>query len=74
MPIKTTHYPTQIPFVRTTRTSPVGLIVKAYSIWRERNQLAKLDDAALCDIGKSREEAKIEASRPVWDAPNRWLL
>ncbi|MET4103102.1 uncharacterized protein YjiS (DUF1127 family) [Roseovarius sp. MBR-78] len=36
-------------------------------IARQRRQLARLDDAALADIGLSRREAQREAARPFWD-------
>lgn len=42
------------------------------SVWRERRALSRLDDAALNDIGITREEAMIEARRPLWDAPQAW--
>ena len=43
-----------------------------FSVWRERRALSRLDDAALNDIGITREEAMIEARRPLWDAPQTW--
>ncbi len=39
---------------------------------RQRTHLAMLDDAALHDIGLTREDAQTEARRPVWDAPQHW--
>jgi len=33
---------------------------------RQRHRLAQLDDRELADIGRSREEARAEASRPFW--------
>jgi uncharacterized protein YjiS (DUF1127 family) len=39
---------------------------------RQRAQLARLDDAALRDIGRSRSEALHEARRPLWDVPPTW--
>jgi uncharacterized protein YjiS (DUF1127 family) len=41
-------------------------------IWKQRRDLAKLDDRALEDIGLSRAEAEREAKRPLWDAPRHW--
>mgnify|MGYP006155648127 FL=1 len=38
---------------------------------RERGQLARLDDAALKDLGLSRADALQEAERPFWDDPFR---
>lgn len=34
---------------------------------RQRQALARLDDKALFDIGLTREEALLEASRAPWD-------
>ena len=34
---------------------------------RSRKQLSRLSDAALADIGLTREQAVYEASRPFWD-------
>jgi len=34
--------------------------------------LAKLDAHILRDIGLSDEQARSEASRPLWDAPANW--
>ena len=55
---------------RKTLVSRVFLFL---SIWRERNDLANLNAHLLKDIGVSEAEAKAEASRPVWDAPARWM-
>lgn len=40
-------------------------------IFAQRRALARLDDAALNDIGVSREAAEFEAARPFWDLPAR---
>lgn len=40
---------------------------------RQRNELARLDERMLRDIGVTPEEAGREASRPVWDVPSHWL-
>lgn len=37
-----------------------------------RRHLARLDDAALRDIGLTRDQAITEAARPVWDVPDHW--
>jgi len=42
-------------------------------LFRQRRSLARLDDAALDDLGLTRDEAQHEASRPVWDVPAHWL-
>ncbi|MGE8297169.1 MAG: DUF1127 domain-containing protein [Pseudomonas sp.] len=38
---------------------------------RERQQLARLDDMALKDLGLSRADVLQEAERPFWDDPLR---
>ncbi|MEP0564713.1 MAG: DUF1127 domain-containing protein [Paracoccaceae bacterium] len=55
---------------RKTLVSRVFLFL---SIWRERNALNELSPHLLQDIGVSEAQAKAEASRPVWDAPARWI-
>ncbi|MDX1742995.1 MAG: DUF1127 domain-containing protein [Ruegeria sp.] len=49
-----------------------SLLWDALALRRQRRTLAKLDDKALDDIGITREQAKAEAARPVWDAPEYW--
>lgn len=39
---------------------------------RNRSRLAQLDDHLLRDIGLTRDEARAEAERPVWDVPSHW--
>ena len=39
---------------------------------RQRLALARLDAAALADIGITPDEASAEANRPAWDIPQRW--
>ncbi len=73
MPIKSHTLPARFPLARHTRPATLGMLLKASSIWRERQDLSDLDDHLLKDIGVSRTEAKKETKRPVWDAPNRWL-
>ncbi|WP_111731976.1 DUF1127 domain-containing protein [Roseovarius amoyensis] len=43
------------------------------AVWRQRRALAHLDDSRLDDIGISRDEARQEARRPVWDVPRNWI-
>jgi uncharacterized protein YjiS (DUF1127 family) len=38
----------------------------------QRLHLLRLDDAALRDIGLTRDMVANEASRPIWDAPAHW--
>ncbi len=53
--------------------SVINRIKRLYSLWRQRRALGQLDDAALDDIGLSRQQAAAEARRPVWDAPKHWF-
>ncbi|MDX1822143.1 MAG: DUF1127 domain-containing protein [Paracoccaceae bacterium] len=39
---------------------------------RQRRALARLDVAALADIGLTPEAAAAEARRPVWDVTPSW--
>ncbi len=47
-------------------------IALALTARHQRQHLARLDDAALADIGLSRRAARAEAARPVWDVPAEW--
>ena len=53
------------PAARIRLGSLVGL-------WRQRQQLAKLDDRSLIDSGISRSEADRESNRAFWDVPAHW--
>lgn len=48
-------------------------IVLGLGAMRQRRRLASLDDAMLRDIGLTREAARAEAERPIWDVPQSWL-
>ncbi|WP_424831179.1 DUF1127 domain-containing protein [Ruegeria sp.] len=50
-----------------------GIFRRLLSLSKQRRDLARLDDRALEDIGVTRAEARAEAARPLWDAPNHWL-
>ncbi|WP_319826104.1 DUF1127 domain-containing protein [Thalassovita sp.] len=56
------------------RPSVFALLAAAIGLRRQRARLAQLDDAALADIGLTRAEALREARRPLWDAPDNWML
>ena len=45
---------------------------RAITARQSRRQLARLDAAALRDIGISPEAARLEATRPIWDVPANW--
>lgn len=53
---------------RFARLVTLGLAAR-----RQRHHLARLDDAALKDIGISRFDARRESRRPAWDVPAYWL-
>ncbi len=49
---------------------PLRLPVRRmHEVARQRRALARLDDAALADLGLSRRAAQREAARPFWDLP-----
>ena len=53
-----------------------ALTAARFSAWtalrRQRAQLARLDSAALEDLGLTRSQALFEARRPFWDVPANW--
>lgn len=44
----------------------------AMALGRQRIALDQLDEHLLDDIGVSRDDARHEAQRPVWDVPENW--
>ena len=48
------------------------LVLRLDRSYRQRQKLARLDDAALRDMGLTREQALREATRKPWDVPNHW--
>ncbi len=54
------------------RRSFRALLKDMASLHRQRHALANLDPHLLRDVGITPEEARIEAARPVWDAPHHW--
>ncbi|SDO14162.1 protein of unknown function [Lutimaribacter pacificus] len=58
-------------FLPVWRSRRPGLS-ELFALGRQRHALSRLDDAALDDIGISRDEAETEAARPFWDAPAHW--
>ena len=55
-----------------TRRTARASLGHLFSVWTQRRALRSLDADALRDIGLTRTEAKAEASRPFWDAPESW--
>lgn len=61
--------------VRLWRAPPVRLMRKlalSLSVWSERYDLSRLDDATLRDIGLTRQDAAREGARALWDLPKRF--
>ena len=59
---------------RKKRTPGVfGWLLTLHAVWSERRALASMDQHRLDDLGLTRDEARREARRPTWDAPDRWL-
>ncbi len=57
---------------RPVFTGVFARIADSLGVWRQRRHLAKLDDAALADIGLTRIEALTESRKPIWDVPQHW--
>lgn len=47
-------------------------VAKAFAVRKQRSALNALDCTRLEDIGISREQANLEASRSAWDVPKHW--
>lgn len=50
----------------------LSTLLTLHAVWSERRRLARLEQHRLDDIGLSLEDAKDEARRQMWDAPERW--
>jgi uncharacterized protein YjiS (DUF1127 family) len=50
----------------------LGSVVQALSLLRSRQALAALSEEQLNDVGITASEARVEAARPIWDAPASW--
>lgn len=59
---------------RPLRKPVLAHLAHALAVWRQRRVLARLDNAALEDLGLTRAQAQAEARRPLWDAPETWRL
>lgn len=66
------------PTVTWTRSLPApgasaGAPIGRWATARSRRRLMELEDPLLADIGVTRSQARDEARRPRWDAPQAWL-
>jgi uncharacterized protein YjiS (DUF1127 family) len=61
------HVQTRGSFADLVARLQMGLVARM-----QRKHLAALDAAQLADIGVTREQAEIEAARPLWDIPSNW--
>jgi uncharacterized protein YjiS (DUF1127 family) len=52
---------------------PLDRLVSLMSLGRSRRRLGELDEHLLRDIGLTSTEARREAEKPVWNAPEHWL-
>lgn len=71
-----THATASCPASCSPRKPQLSLFSRLRLLWsvrRQRNQLAALDERALKDIGLTRADAEAEARRGFWSAPNHWL-
>ena len=48
-------------------------ILRALHLRQTRQHLARLEPHMLRDIGLTPDQARREATRPIWDAPEAWL-
>ncbi|QVM92861.1 DUF1127 domain-containing protein [Pseudomonas entomophila] len=48
-----------------------GLLVRWYELHRQHDELARLSDATLHDLGLSRADIQQEAERHFWEDPLR---
>ena len=61
-----------LPAQRTGIKTIFANLLKFEALWRQRQKLSQLDDAALRDMGISRADAQREARRVAWDVPSHW--
>lgn len=58
-----------------THAKSVGLftILSTWNeVFRQRQHLAKLDAAALQDLGLTQADVAAETGKPAWDVPSTW--
>ena len=71
---------TQAPLLLSARIRDQGMfrgtfafLVLCHRARRQRLALARMGARELDDIGITREQARVEAGRPIWDVPSNWL-
>lgn len=69
MPLSTT--PDKTTLANRRGLTGLGSLVK---LWSQRKSLNRLDDAALNDMGLTREQVEAEARRSFWDAAEPWQM
>lgn len=62
----------RVQSIAAWRPTALRRVAACLCLARQRRALARLDAAALRDIGLTAVQAQAEASRPVWDAPAHW--
>lgn len=55
------------------RVSALRAVRQVLETWKQRHDLAQLDDHLLEDIGVTRQEASTEIERSIWDVPGHWI-
>jgi uncharacterized protein YjiS (DUF1127 family) len=50
-------------------TSLFSMLSQAFTVWRQRRHLEKLDVTRLNDLGLTESQALRETMRPIWDLP-----
>lgn len=56
----------------TKARNGVRILLRSHQVWRQRQELLRLNASQLDDIGLNRDEALAEAARPIWDVPATW--
>lgn len=56
----------------TTQRSFWQSLLDRMALARQRRALQQLDDHLLHDVGLTRDQAREESRKPVWDVPAHW--
>lgn len=49
-------------------------LLRNHRVWRQRQDLLRLNASQLDDIGLSRDQALAEAARPIREVPANWRV